>query len=201
MSIEKKYNACVHVYMCVFKEARLTVSPRGSPLSADTLSATAMADILRGWVQIMLQNAPRPDSISDSNIYWGSWVVLPHPLSPDITITYQFNNLFRISEGNMNIYNFHRNLCNKLNIWISSVTKITKKKLLLQQFENIIPSKNSYYTCKLKNSKMLITPPNLAFLTALHNKWLPYCGPIFRIVYKKKKKKSTWQIKTCKLKI
>ena len=186
--------------MCVFKEARLTVSPRGSPLSADTLSATAMADILRGWVQIMLQNAPRPDSISDSNIYWGSWVVLPHPLSPDITITYQFNNMFRISEGNMNIYNFHRNLCNKLNIWISSVTKITKKKLLLQQFENIIPSKNSYYTCKLKNSKMLITPPNLAFLTALHTKWLPYCGPIFRIVYKKKKK-STWQIKTCKLKI
>lgn len=49
--------------------SQLTVSPRGSPLSADTLSATVIADILRGWVQIMLQNAPRPDSISDSNIY------------------------------------------------------------------------------------------------------------------------------------
>jgi hypothetical protein len=33
----------------------------------DTLSATAIADILRGCVQIMLQKAPRPDSISDSN--------------------------------------------------------------------------------------------------------------------------------------
>lgn len=64
---------------------------------------------------------------------------------------------------------------------------MAKKKLLLQQFENLIPSKNSKYTCKLKNSKMLIKPPNLAVLTALHTKWLPYCGPIFRIVYQKKK--------------
>lgn len=47
----------------------LTDSPRFSPLSVETLSATAMADILRGCVQMMLQNAPRPDSISDSNIY------------------------------------------------------------------------------------------------------------------------------------
>lgn len=70
------------------RETELTVSPRGSPLSVETLSATAIADILRGCVHIMLQNAPRPDSISDSNMYWGSWVVLPHPVSPDITITY-----------------------------------------------------------------------------------------------------------------
>lgn len=47
----------------------LTVLPSGSPLSADTLSATAIADILRGCVQIMLQNAPRPDSVSDSSMY------------------------------------------------------------------------------------------------------------------------------------
>jgi hypothetical protein len=70
--IQRIYDACVHVYACVFREIRLTVSPRGSPFSADTLSATDMADILRGCVQIMLQNAPRPDSISDSNIYCGS---------------------------------------------------------------------------------------------------------------------------------
>lgn len=48
---------------------KLTVSPRFSPLSAETLSATAIADILRGCVQMMLQNAPRPDSISDSRTY------------------------------------------------------------------------------------------------------------------------------------
>ena len=71
----------------------LTVSPRGSPRSMDTLSETAIAEILRGWVHIMLQNAPRPVSISDSNRYWGSCVVLPHPVSPDITTTYHHNQL------------------------------------------------------------------------------------------------------------
>lgn len=69
------------------KSKNPTDSPRGSPLSVDTLSATVMADILRGWVQIMLQNAPRPDSISDSRMYWGSCVVFPHPVSPEITTT------------------------------------------------------------------------------------------------------------------
>jgi hypothetical protein len=49
------------------RNLRLTDSPRFSPLSVDTLSATAIADILHGCVQIMLQKAPRPDSISDSN--------------------------------------------------------------------------------------------------------------------------------------
>jgi hypothetical protein len=48
------------------QKPHLTDSPRFSPLSVDTLSATAIADILRGCVQIMLQKAPRPDSISDS---------------------------------------------------------------------------------------------------------------------------------------
>ena len=43
------------------KTIELTDSPRLSPLSVDTLSATAIADILRGCVQIMLQKAPRPD--------------------------------------------------------------------------------------------------------------------------------------------
>lgn len=71
------------------EEEELTVLPSGSPLSVDTLSATAIADILRGCVQIMLQNAPRPDSVSDSSMYWGSWVVLPQPVSPDITMTYR----------------------------------------------------------------------------------------------------------------
>ena len=56
-------------YSYLLREARLTDSPRGSPLSADTLSETAIADILRGCVQIMLQNAPLPDSISDSKTY------------------------------------------------------------------------------------------------------------------------------------
>jgi hypothetical protein len=35
-----------------------TVSPSSSPLSDPTRAATDMADIRRGWVQIMLQSAP-----------------------------------------------------------------------------------------------------------------------------------------------
>jgi len=35
-------------YVNVLRERMLTASPRGSPLSADTLSATDIADILRG---------------------------------------------------------------------------------------------------------------------------------------------------------
>lgn len=76
---------------------RLTDSPRGSPRSVDTLSETAMAEILRGCVHIMLQNAPRPDSISDSNINWGSWVVLPHPVSPEITTTYSIKPVLNVN--------------------------------------------------------------------------------------------------------
>lgn len=83
----------LHAYPSIVKEGMLTVSPRDSPRSMDTLSETAIAEILRGWVHIMLQNAPLPVSISDSNRYWGSCVVLPHPVSPDITTTYHCNQL------------------------------------------------------------------------------------------------------------
>jgi hypothetical protein len=65
----------------------LTDSPIFSPLSAATLSETAMAEIRRGWVQIMLHVAPRAASISDSRMYCGTWVVLPQPVSPEITTT------------------------------------------------------------------------------------------------------------------
>lgn len=37
----------------------------------------------------MLQPAPRSDSISDSKMNWGTCVVLPQPVSPDIIITYR----------------------------------------------------------------------------------------------------------------
>jgi hypothetical protein len=65
------FSAQLHLFefWSISRKYGLTVSPRDSPLSADTLSDTAIADILRGCVQIILQNAPRPDSISDSNIY------------------------------------------------------------------------------------------------------------------------------------
>jgi hypothetical protein len=65
------FSAQLHlfVFWSISRKYGLTVSPRDSPLSADTLSDTAIADILRGCVQMILQNAPRPDSISDSNIY------------------------------------------------------------------------------------------------------------------------------------
>lgn len=48
---------------------KLTDSPSASPRSAATLSETAMADIRLGCVQIILQEAPRAASISDSKMY------------------------------------------------------------------------------------------------------------------------------------
>lgn len=69
-----------------------TVSPSSSPLSAATLAATDMADIRRGWVQIMLQSAPWRLSISSSRMNCGSWVVLPQPVSPDMTRTWYRKN-------------------------------------------------------------------------------------------------------------
>jgi hypothetical protein len=66
---------------------QLTDSPIFSPLSAATLSETAIADIRLGWVQIILQLAPRAASISDSSMYCGSCVVLPQPVSPETTTT------------------------------------------------------------------------------------------------------------------
>lgn len=70
----------------------LTDSPIFSPLSVATLSETAIAEIRRGWVQIMLHVAPRIAFISDSRMYCGICVVLPQPVSPDITTTYSPNN-------------------------------------------------------------------------------------------------------------
>lgn len=65
------FSAQLHlfVFWSISRKSGLTVPPSDSPLSSDTLSATVIADILRGCVQIILQNAPRPDSISDSNKY------------------------------------------------------------------------------------------------------------------------------------
>lgn len=68
---------------------QLTDSPRFSPLSAATLSETDIADIRLGCVQTMLHAAPRFASISFSKINWGSWVVLPQPVSPETTITWK----------------------------------------------------------------------------------------------------------------
>lgn len=62
---------------------RLTVSPNFSPLSTATLSDTDIADILLGWVHIILHAAPRMESISDSKMNWGICVVFPQPVSPD----------------------------------------------------------------------------------------------------------------------
>ena len=55
-----------------------------------------MADIRRGWVQIILQSAPFPFCISFSRINCGSWVVFPHPVSPETTRTFQKQNLIFI---------------------------------------------------------------------------------------------------------
>lgn len=73
------------------KVHKLTDSPNFSPRSAATLSETDIADILLGWVQIMLHTAPRAASVSDSNMYWGSCVVLPQPVSPETTTTCKFS--------------------------------------------------------------------------------------------------------------
>lgn len=70
------------------EEKELTDSPICSPRSAATRSETEIADILLGCVHMMLHAAPRVASISDSNMYWGSCVVLPQPVSPETTMTY-----------------------------------------------------------------------------------------------------------------
>lgn len=51
-----------------------------------------MADIRLGCVHMMLQTAPRSDSISDSKMNWGTCVVLPQPVSPEIIITCRIQN-------------------------------------------------------------------------------------------------------------
>lgn len=47
---------------------KLTDSPSFSPLSEATLSDTEIADIRLGCVHIILQAAPRTESISDSKM-------------------------------------------------------------------------------------------------------------------------------------
>ena len=66
------------------KLRKLTDSPNFSPLSEATLSDTDIADIRLGCVHIMLQEAPRVASISDSKMNCGICVVLPHPVSPEM---------------------------------------------------------------------------------------------------------------------
>ena len=61
-----------------------TVPPTGSFNSAATRSATVTAASRLGWVQaIRRPSAPQPSSMS----IFGSWVVLPDPVSPHTTTT------------------------------------------------------------------------------------------------------------------
>jgi hypothetical protein len=53
-----------------------------------TRVAKEMAEILRGWVQIMLHFSPLPFFIASSNKNIGSWVDFPQPDSPHTTTTY-----------------------------------------------------------------------------------------------------------------
>jgi len=66
---------------------KLTDSPNFSPLSQATLSETDMAEMRLGCVHMILQAAPRTDSISDSKINCGICVVLPQPVSPEMITT------------------------------------------------------------------------------------------------------------------
>ena len=71
---------------------KLTDSPKSSPLSEATLSDTDIADIRLGCVHMILQAAPRADSISDSKMNCGICVVLPQPVSPEIITTWKRHN-------------------------------------------------------------------------------------------------------------
>ena len=55
------------------------VVPIISHRSSATRSAIDTALILRGWVQIMLQSAPRPSLIKWSMMYWGTYKRLTIP--------------------------------------------------------------------------------------------------------------------------
>ena len=46
-----------------------------SPLSEATRSATLMAAILRGCVQMMLHCPPWPASVAASSKYWGTYII------------------------------------------------------------------------------------------------------------------------------
>ena len=59
-----------------------TVSPRFVPSSVAMRAATLRAAMRRGWVMVMTPSIPRPASRQ----IFGSWVVLPEPVSP-LTMT------------------------------------------------------------------------------------------------------------------
>ena len=54
-----------------------TQRPSFSALSSATRWATAMAEILRGWVQMMLRAKVLASDRASSRRNWGTWVVLP----------------------------------------------------------------------------------------------------------------------------
>ncbi len=61
-----------------------TAPPRPTPSSSAMRAATARAAMRRGWVSVMHPSTPRPASMQ----IFGSWVVLPEPVSPATTTTW-----------------------------------------------------------------------------------------------------------------
>lgn len=73
----------------------LPPGPPSQPSSSHTLLAKLTAEILRGWVQMMLHFcAPHSFRSRSSNRKCGTWVLLPLPVSPATTTT---RCLFRVS--------------------------------------------------------------------------------------------------------
>ena len=63
----------------------LPPTPFRSHRSLATRSATVSAATRLGWVQMTRHPAPTPASMASSRRYWGTWVVLPLPVSPHTT--------------------------------------------------------------------------------------------------------------------
>lgn len=63
--------------------------PHRSAISSATRSATLHAATRRGWVQIM-RAVGSPAASASSRMSCGTWVVLPHPVSPHTTTTRDF---------------------------------------------------------------------------------------------------------------
>ncbi len=64
--------------------AKPTASPIGTSSSSAIRSATVRAAMRRGWVWPIAPRTPRPSSRQ----IFGSWVVLPDPVSPATTTTW-----------------------------------------------------------------------------------------------------------------
>mmetsp|Transcript_248 Transcript_248/g.925 ORF Transcript_248/g.925 Transcript_248/m.925 type:complete len:294 (-) Transcript_248:333-1214(-) len=75
-----------------------TLWPSLSPRSLATRSDTEIAEILLGCVQMMLQWKPLFLPMASSRMNCGTWVVLPHPVSPEITSTW-FSSICRSSSS------------------------------------------------------------------------------------------------------